>query len=214
MSEPDTAPQPEERPGMESRTPGDASSPDPRVLGGTWDRFYEYCFAIINQCPGVRKLSSADREDCIQEVMVELVRRFGEGQPGENPEGLTGWIRVVTRNKAADIVRRHYRKPEVGFDDGSGEAVMAPGEEVKAGLGLGDRVSLVWEALALLEEEVSMTSSIAFFLRTIEGWSVTDIAELMEMTPEQVRARLHRVRTRLDQILKSKGDRGVRPKKP
>src|SRR5262249_12081859 len=49
---------------------------DPRLVG-VWDQFYAYCFAIINECPGVRRLSFADREDCVQDVMTEIVRRFG-----------------------------------------------------------------------------------------------------------------------------------------
>src|SRR5262245_709295 len=97
------------------------------ALASAWDQFYAYCETVINQCPSVRRLSATDREDCVQEVMVEIVRKFGGG--GTRPAGpadgvLSAWIRAVSRNKAVDIIRRKFRRPEVGFDDGSGEAVL------------------------------------------------------------------------------------------
>src|SRR6476646_8156669 len=97
------------------------SESDPR-LEGVWDQFYAYCFAVINECPGVRRLSQTDREDCVQDVMMEIVRRFGAPRAGDPPPNLDAWLRAVSRNKAADVVRRRTRKPEVGFDDGAGDA--------------------------------------------------------------------------------------------
>ena len=182
--------------------PGPAPS-----LAGVWDQFYDYCFAVINQCPSVRRLRDADREDCVQEVMVELVRKFGAHDPDSFQDKLTGWIRVLSRNKAADILRRRYRKPEVNFDDGSGSAVLDGGPG-RAGAdddgGRGEHVSLVWEALLSLDNEVSATSYLVFYLRTIEGWTVPEVAELFQMSPEQARARCHRVKAKFGSILKTK----------
>src|SRR4051794_12737384 len=88
---------------------------DPR-LAGVWDKFYAYCFAVISACPGVRRHSAADRDDCVQDVMMEIARRLGAPQRGAPPPHLEAWIRTVSRNKAADLVRRRTRKPEVAFD--------------------------------------------------------------------------------------------------
>src|SRR4051812_33516772 len=97
---------------------------DGEKLATAWDYFYAHCYTIISECPGVRRLSTTDRDDCIQEVMLELVRKFGEHQPDAAQENLTGWIRTISRNKAVDIVRRKYRKPEVMFDDGAGAGIV------------------------------------------------------------------------------------------
>lgn len=174
-------------------------------LSEVWDHFYDYCAEVINQCPGVRKLSSTDREDCVQEVMMELVRRFGDRRPESMRDELTGWIRVLSRNKAADILRRRYRRPEVGFDDGSGSTLPddgGPGPDPQ--LERGEYVSLVWEALGSLDQEVPVTSYLIFFLRTIENWSIPEIAELFQISPEQARARCHRVKKRFGAILGTK----------
>jgi RNA polymerase sigma factor (sigma-70 family) len=182
----------------------DARAPEADRRATAWDRFYAHCFRIINQCPNVRRLSGADRDDCVQDVLMEIVRRFGE-RPEDDPEALTGWIRVVSRNKAADIARRRVRRPEVGFDDGTGSAVLDESDEAGPGLDEGESVSLVWEALTALDQEVTMTSYLIFYLRTIENWAIPEIAEVLQITPEQTRFRCHRVRKRFGAILKAKG---------
>jgi RNA polymerase sigma factor (sigma-70 family) len=182
------------------RPEGDAS------LARVWDQFYRYCFTIINQCPGVRMLSTSDREDCVQDVMMEIVRKFGEHQPGSSPDHLAGWIRVLSRNKAADIFRRRFRKPEVLFDDGTGAGVLDGNRaEGEPELAQGECVSLVWEALISLDQKVSATSYLVFYLRTIEGWDIPEISELFQISSDQARARCHRVKKKFGSILKTQG---------
>lgn len=174
---------------------------DPRVAVA-WDHFYAYCFAIIQQSPAIRQLPANDREDCVQDVMIDLVRKFGEEAPETRPEGLEGWLRVVSRNKAADVLRRRYRKPEVTFDDGTGATI--PHDGGAEADRHGEAVSLVWEALLELDQAVPVTSYLVFYLRTIEAWSIQETADLFQISPEQVRARCHRVRKKFDAILKSR----------
>jgi RNA polymerase sigma factor (sigma-70 family) len=189
-----------------SNAVGKGPTDDPR-LAGVWDHFYDYCFTIINECPGVRRLSSADREDCVQDVMMEIVRKFGTPRTGSLHDKLTGWIRVISRNKAADIVRRKFRKPEVFFDDGAGAAVLdaEPPSDVDSGVSHGEYVSLVWEALISLDQHVSATSYLVFYLRSIEGWSIREIAELFQISADQAKARCHRVKKKFGSILESNG---------
>lgn len=197
---------------MEHTDPGSRSVDERKVaenpprqhpgVASAWDQFYAYCFTIIHQSPAIRQLPANDREDCVQDVMIELVRKFGEDAPETEREGLEGWIRVVSRNKAADVLRRRYRKPEVTFDDGAGAAIPYGGEPDADRQG--EAVSLVWEALLQLDQAVTVTSYLVFYLRTIEGWSIQETAELFQISPEQVRARCHRVRKKFDAILKSR----------
>jgi RNA polymerase sigma factor (sigma-70 family) len=187
-----------------ARPPERGPADDPR-LAHAWDHFYEYCSAVINECPGVRRLSAHDREDCAQDVMIEIVRRFSAHRPGSAPAELTGLIRVLSRNKAADIIRRRYRRPEVPFEDGLGASVLAAGSpdpEHEPSFRNED-VSLVWEALISLDQKVSPTSYLVFYLRTIEGWSIAEVAALFQISPEQARARCHRVKAKFRSILKA-----------
>ncbi len=174
-------------------------------LAAVWDQFYAHCFAIISDSPGVRSLSSADRDDCIQDVMMELVRRFGTSCPDSEQDNLTGWIRTISRNKAVDIVRRRYRKPEVLFDDGAGGGLLDPAEpEADQEQVQGEHVSLIWECLVSLDQKVPVTSYLVFYLHTIEGWKIPEIAKLFQITPEQASARSHRVKKKFGTILEAK----------
>jgi RNA polymerase sigma factor (sigma-70 family) len=170
-----------------------------------WARFYEYCFAIIRSSPAIRRLNDADREDCTQEVMLEIVRKFGAEEQEIRTGELTGWIHVVSKNKAADIARRRYRRPAAPFEDGSGETVVGSAATASDALSVGESVSLVWEALLRLDQEVTVTSYLIFFLRHIEGWPVHEIAEALQITSDQVRFRCHRVKNRFAEILKLQG---------
>jgi RNA polymerase sigma factor (sigma-70 family) len=165
---------------------------------GAWEQFYTYCFEIIHQCPSVRKLSSTDREDCVQDVMTELVRKFGDHLPDTVRESHTGLIRTISRNKAVDLMRRRYHKPASSLDDNA--AAGLPAREDSPGPG--ESVSLVWEALLSLDQKVPVTSYLVFYLRAIEGWEVEEIADLFGMSADQVRSRCHRVRVMFNEALK------------
>ena len=170
-----------------------------------WDQFYDYCFDVIGRCPSVKRLNEADRQDCAQEVMMELVRKFGDASPEEIKKSHTGLIRTLSRNKAADIVRRRYRKPETAFDDGSGGLLPDRGsDEHPTALEPSESISLVWEALLSLDQKVPVTSYLVFYLRNIENWDVPEIAELFSMTHDQVRSRCHRVKKMFEEQLKRK----------
>lgn len=180
-----------------------AGGSNDRVVSA-WRQFYDHCFTIIGQSPSVRRLSDADREDCVQDVMIEIVRRFGEAsdRPSPDPNQITGWIRTVSRNKAVDIARRRFRGREVPMAEGGGPidpSAAAPGVEAEADAG--SYVSLVWEALLALDHKVPVTSYLVFYLHTIEGWHYDEIADLFQITAEQARARSHRVKKKFaDQL--------------
>jgi len=193
---------PEKMPGSKEHA---SESPSRMALGkaGAWEHFYVFCTEIIIQSPAVRRLSPSDREDCIQDVMMELVRKFGDERPESIKDEHVGLIRTLSRNKAVDIMRRRYTRPAATFEDGTGSGLSA-GEDsgITKVLSQGETVSIVWEALLKLDQEVSVTSYLVFYLRTIEGWEVEEIVDLFGMSADQVRSRCHRVKTLFGEALK------------
>jgi RNA polymerase sigma factor (sigma-70 family) len=187
-----------------------AGASDPRVVTA-WDQFYEHCFTIIRRSPGVRRLNETDREDCVQDVMMEIVRRFREAadRPSPDPNAIAPWILTVSRNKAADMVRRRMRRPETQFQDGAGGSQGEPPDLTardEAGPDPGEYVALVWEALVALDQEVPVTSYLVFYLHTIEGWPYAEIAGLFQITEEQARVRCHRVKKKFAAIVDRQRD--------
>ena len=187
---------------------GEPAAPEPqdkRDPARAWEQFYAYCLDIIGQSPAVKRLSGPDREDCIQDVMTEIVRHFGTLRPETILEDHAGWIRVLSRNKAIDIVRRRLRHPEILFDDGVGASLARPDDPENPGnLKSSEAISLVWEVLLSLDQKVPVTSYLVFYLRTIEEYEVAEIAELFSLTQDQVRSRCHRVRKMVQSIIERK----------
>ena len=165
-----------------------------------WEQFYEYCFEVIHRCPSVRRLSPSDREDCVQEVMMELVRKFGDELPATIRENHSGLIWALSRNKAVDILRRRYFKPEMSLDEGTGAGL--PARDVPTSQG--ESISLVWEALLSLDQKVPVTSYLVFYLRNIEGWEIQEIVDLFGLTSDQVRSRCHHVKSMFSETLKQR----------
>ena len=189
-----------------------AGASDPRVVSA-WDQFYEHCFAIIRRSPGVRRLNESDRDDCVQDVMMEIVRRFREAadRPSPDPNQIAPWILTVSRNNAADIVRRRQRRPESQFQDGAGNEQGGPPEQAApadSGPDPSEYVALVWEALVALDQEVPVTSYLVFYLHTIEGWPYDEVANLFQITDEQARVRCHRVKKKFAALVDRKRDPG------
>jgi RNA polymerase sigma factor (sigma-70 family) len=188
---------PDEPEAPDSPPPDDAATPE-AGRAEAWRQFYDYCFAVVHQCPSARRLSASDREDCVQDVMMELVRKFGADLPETIRAEHTGLIRTLSRNKAVDILRRRFRRPEASLADGAGAGLAAQ----EADPGSGESVALVWEALLALDQKVPVTSYLVFYLRTIEGWDVQEIVDLFGLTSDQVRSRCHHVKTLFAEALK------------
>ncbi len=172
-------------------------------LSENWDHFLGQCQRMIARSPELQRLSRNDREDCVQDVMVEVVRKFGSETPVSIQNKLMGWIRVVSRNKAVDIHRRRKRKPELLFDDGAGATLIdraflqnQQSEESS------EAVSLVREALSHLDARVAPMTYLVFHLRHLEGWSITEISDLFQIRPERTRARCHRAKRKFEEILR------------
>src|SRR5690606_16667551 len=124
----------------------------------------------------------ADREDCRQEIWLELLStRLGRFRGGD----LRAWLAAVSRNKATDVLRRARRRPTVGVT-----AVDPPYDEESAEASHADEArALVWSALRALEPLVHPMNFLVFYLRGIEGWSFADIGGTFGLTPPQARLR-------------------------
>jgi RNA polymerase sigma-70 factor, ECF subfamily len=157
-----------------------------------------------------RHLSSAD--DC-QEVLQEVYLAVHKGLPGFTGKSkLTTWMYSLTHHKICDRFSEKDRKHIELTDAIQEKLATAEGE-----LGLGDSVSS-WDAapdivLARNAVEGLIGKAIAslpvnarqvYQLRDIEGLSGEEAAEILGITPENVRVQLHRVRRQIVEWVQEK----------
>ncbi len=155
----------------------------PEMLAA-WDRFHQACDGVVRRSLRVRGLSPSEQDDCAQEVWIDLIEK---GDCTAQSDHIIPRVAAIARNKAIDRVRQRLRLPTIRLDRDYAATAAADNPD-PAGLAR----ALVWPAMDELERRIPAPTFLAFSLRWLEGWTNAEIADLLGLTPPQVRLRLHR----------------------
>jgi RNA polymerase sigma-70 factor (ECF subfamily) len=145
--------------------------------------------------------SSADAEDLVQDVLVKLYPRMDEL---ERIERLRPWLLRVLHNQFVDSQRRHKRNPVAllrehsgeGHDEGLDRFPDNEGGPEEQALRQADSRRLE-EALAGLWREHRAVVA----LHDMEGYTLAEISETLEVPVGTLKSRLHRARAHLRRML-------------
>lgn len=155
------------------------------AFGRLVDRHAEKMWSVA-----VRTLNRADdADDAVQEALVSAFRRAGTFR-GE--ASVRTWLHRIVVNVCIDRVRRERARRTVPFPDC--EPAAARRTDLVADLAT--RMA-VGEALA----ELSLDHRIAVVLIDMEGWSVADAAQILDVPAGTVKSRCARGRARLAVLL-------------
>jgi len=165
------------------------------LLTLSWESFFQVYDDLIRRFAIAQGVPPSDVDDCVQEVWSEVTTRlFDFDRPVDRP-GLRAWLYSLVRSKATDLFRGRGRRPAVSLDQ-----LRDAGHEEKDTQE--DPASLYeqhWERAVLetnicqLQEEVSPTNARILQMRLIDRRSVADVAAELNLSPEQVYARQHRM---------------------
>jgi RNA polymerase sigma-70 factor, ECF subfamily len=162
-------------------------------LAMAWNRFYVRYDPVIRHHVGLRRLPEPDRSDCAQEVWLSVVIQLEHFRPDSGRARLGTWIGTLARNISIDFFRRRRRRSNVQLSEPMVAALLA--DELSP-TNLFERRStcaLVRQVLDEFSHRVSPSSFWVLYARWMEGRSFEEIAATLNLTPEQVRARHHRV---------------------
>jgi RNA polymerase sigma-70 factor (ECF subfamily) len=142
-----------------------------------------------------------DAEDALQETFLKVYNHLGEF---EGRSSLSTWIYRIAVNEALMILRQ--RKGPVASLDEEREGVEGDIEpsEIVDWRSLPEEELLSDEGRRLLEmaiNELPASLKVVFLLRDIEGLSIRETAEALELTETAVKTRLLRARLRLRERL-------------
>jgi len=121
-----------------------------------------------------------DAEDVTQEVMLRLWQRA----PDLPEADLRYWLVRVTINRCKDLTRALKRRPVMSLDE-------------LGSLATAEQVSLLPEVLLLPRKY-----RVPLYLYYYEGYSVKELAKLLQTNPSTIQTRLSRGRDRLKAQLK------------
>ena len=180
----------------------------------------ETAYAELVRTQGGRMLAVArrllrsddDAADAVQDAFISAFRAIASFEGGAR---LSTWLHRIVVNAALMKLRTRSRRPEVSIDDllpkfyEDGHHVDEPGEwKSPAQLDALERRetrNLVREQIDKLPEDYRTV----VMLRDIEGLDTKETAELLGVTPNAAKIRLHRarlaLRTLLDPFMRARG---------
>jgi len=142
-----------------------------------------------------------DAEDAMQETFITVYLRINEFQ---GKSRLSSWLYRIVTNKALDIIRKQARKTDAATD-----AIEDMGED--AAELLPDNSAILpedWaerrETNAIIQKGIaslSPTLRAAFVLFEIEGLSMEEVADALNISLSAAKVRVHRARQALRKYL-------------
>ena len=180
----------------------DASLADPD-LRCAWDSFYQWCDDAIRRYASACRLRGADIDDCAQQVWCDLVQSLPRFRLDLSRGTFRSWLYRIVQSKAIDLKRRQARRAAVSLStlpsDCWNSPTLGPADHLQR---REDRAA-VHRALRELQRQASFKSYQVLRLRQLEGWTVSRVAKSLGLTAEQVWAREHRMKRKLQDLLRS-----------
>ena len=151
---------------------------------------------------GLRMLGNAqDAEDVLQNTFMNALMHFPDFEGRSN---ISTWLYRIAANEALMLIRR--KKPEVNIDDdqsGDSSADLMPTQFLDWSA-LPEEELLSAEGKKALDDAIHLlpeTLRLVFILRDIEGLSIKEAAEALQLTETNVKTRLLRARLYLRERL-------------
>ena len=169
------------------------------VLVLAWENFYRLYDDLIRRFVVAQGVPQSDVDDCVQEVWSEVTKGlFKFDRPADRP-GLRAWLYALVRSKATDVFRSKTRRPTSSLD----QRMMAGHEPGDSQADPATLYEQQWEQAILesiisqLREELSPTNSRILQMRLIDRRSAEDVASELNLAPQQVHGRQHRMMKKL-----------------
>jgi RNA polymerase sigma-70 factor, ECF subfamily len=147
-----------------------------------WKAVYRFAWLLTRSVP--------DAEDVTQECFLALIRRPNSFDPGRSQ--LRTWLLGAARNQHLQRCRSRGRQTELRDADTIGKPAGLDEELIRV-----ERADAVNRAMADLPE----VQREALYLFEFEGLSLADVALVLGIEPNAVKARLYRAREQMKRLL-------------
>lgn len=138
-----------------------------------------------------------DAEDLVQETLIRVVDRVDEM---EQLDQLRSWLIKILYRSFVDLHRKHSRSPTQQASEWTADmdVLEEDGRSDDSDASQLDSRRDLLKALETLNDD----QRDVIFLHDTEGYSATEVASILDISPGTVKSRLHRARTYLKHFLK------------
>ena len=164
---------------------GTAGTPAAAISREAFDRLLSELRPKLHRYAARMTGSVIDGEDVLQETLVKAIEAFPGAGPIANPEG---WLFRIAHNAALDLLRRRARRETAGLDE-EAEMIVDPANPVA------DRQIAAASLRTFMRLPPAQRSSV--ILMDVLGYSLQEIADVLDSSVASVKAALHRGRERL-----------------
>ena len=152
------------------------------------NNLYRYCFTLAG--------NESDAYDLLQASVEKYLKKSAESVKNEN-----AYIKRIIRNQYIDEYRKQSRVDEEPFDDTVTYIDMdtKPLEQIVASQ---QQVESVWQQLTSNEREI-------MYFWAVEGYSTSELAELLGVPRGTLLSKIHRLRARLETSFSESSREGI-----
>jgi len=155
------------------------------------DKLYRFALRIVGNV--------AEAEDVVQEVFIKT---WNQRKEIENVKNKEAWCMRLTKNLSIDKLRsKHHRTDPISEVHTFHSAKQSPYQQTE----INDTMSLVERLMYQLPEK----QRTALQLRDIDGYSYQEIAEILEVSVDQIKVNLYRARQAIKKQLINKESYGI-----
>ena len=181
----------------EARSGSDLGVPSGDLVAGYRSRIHRYVLSMVHD--------PVEADDLTQEVFLQAYRKLGSLR---DPDALTSWLYRIATHVCYDRFRKWSRQPRLEPLDVSGSITASPAGEGMDAARL-DRLIERTEMSACVRgflEELSDEYRQVILLHDLEGLTNPEVAEMIGVSLNAVKIRLHRARRKLHAALAANCD--------
>ena len=170
-----------------------AASFDERALGELYDRYEARIYSYIYRRTGNESLA----EDLTAQVFLKMLEAIRSDKGWHS--SFSGWLYRIAHNAVIDYYRQRDRQQQVSLEDTLTTTASDHNPVVMA------EASLDSQRLRMAIGRLTEEQSEVITLRFLEGYSISEVAEMLDKTEGSIKALQYRAVTTLRQLLQHEG---------
>ena len=159
------------------------------------DKYRQMVFTLALKITGDRE----EAEDAAQEIFVKCFRSLGTYN---NRAAFATWLYRITYNHSVDIVKKNSRKRHTGNIDVDAEEDHPTHPSLDETIDLKEIKVLLKHAINRLSADDQVIVTLYYY----DEFPLKDIAEIMGIRENNVKIKLYRIRSKLQEVLQSKNE--------